>query len=98
MRVVLFLSAMTCLAGCDGLVGPDKSSDRGLISRHPLSTMVAGIWVDPNGCDHWIIDDGLEGFMSERIDADGLPVCSGIAPPNTVVGPFKVGGTINDTL
>ncbi|RYH01893.1 hypothetical protein EU805_11940 [Salipiger sp. IMCC34102] len=75
----------------------DKTRDRGINSHH-LSTMVAGIWVDPNGCDHWIIDDGLEGYMSERMTPDGRPVCSGVAPPETVVGPFKAGSRVPDPV
>ncbi len=45
----------------------DKTQDYGFRSHH-LSTMTAGIWVDPNGCDHWIIDDGVEGYLSMRLD------------------------------
>jgi hypothetical protein len=56
------------------------------------------IWVDPNGCDHWIIDDGIEGYLSQRLDPYGKPVCSGIAPPNTAIAPFKAAQTINDPL
>ena len=90
------------LAACEGgegvgSIGPDKSIDRG-INAHHLSTLVAGVWVDPNGCDHWIIDDGVEGYLSERLTPDGLPVCSGVAPPNTAVGPFKSGSPIPDSL
>ncbi|WP_375279872.1 hypothetical protein [Pseudooctadecabacter sp.] len=22
------------------------------------------IWVDPDGCTHWVMDDGFEGYMS----------------------------------
>ena len=78
-------------------IGPDKSVDRG-INSHDVSTMVAGIWVDPDGCDHWIIDDGVEGYLSARLDKFGKPVCSGVAQPNTVVGPFKSGSPIPDLL
>lgn len=63
-----------------------------------LTQLVAGIWVDPNGCDHWIIDDGIEGYLSERLTPDGRPVCSGIAPPSTAVGPFNGGTDIPDPL
>jgi hypothetical protein len=66
----------------------DKTVDRG-INSHSLSQMNAGIWVDPTGCDQWIIDDGVEGYLSARLDKYGKPVCSGIAEPNTVVGDFK---------
>jgi hypothetical protein len=72
--------------------GPDKSFDRGIDKKH-LSQLQAGIWVDPNGCDHWIIDDGVEGYLSGRLDKYGKPVCSGVAPPTQTVGDFKKGAT-----
>lgn len=73
----------------------DKTIDRGINSHH-LSTLQAGIWVDPNGCDHWIIDDGVEGYLSARLDKYGKPVCSGVAPPTHTVGDFKGGSPIPD--
>jgi outer membrane protein OmpA-like peptidoglycan-associated protein len=33
------------------------------------------IWVDPDGCEHWVMDDGAEGFMSPHVRRDGTPVC-----------------------
>ena len=56
------------------------------------------IWVDPDGCEHWVMDDGFEGYLSQRLDPYGKPVCSGIAPPNTAIGPYKGDQTINDPL
>ncbi|GAA4227378.1 hypothetical protein J4E08_20855 [Sagittula sp. NFXS13] len=103
-KLALMLTAGALLAGCEladgvGAYGPDKSIDRG-IDSDDLSSMRAGIWVDPNGCDHWIIDDGVEGYLSARLDKYGKPVCSGIAPPTTAVGNFKQGSTsiIGDPL
>lgn len=81
----------TALSGCLGNK-VDKTVDRGLDAKH-LSQLKAGIWIDPNGCDHWIIDDGVEGYLSARLDKYGKPVCSGTAPPNTAVGDFKGGAT-----
>ena len=82
------------LAGC-GELGPAKTADDGLIDSKELTTLRAWLWVDPNGCDHWIIDDGLEGYLSARLDRrTGKPVCSGIAPPTQTVGDFKGGGTV----
>lgn len=86
------------LAACSSFdaTGPNKGFDRGLIGRKHVSQLEAGIWVDPTGCDHWIIDDGAEGYLSLRLDRYGKPVCSGIAPPNTATGPFKQGEDILD--
>lgn len=33
------------------------------------------IWVDPDGCEHWVMDDGVEGYMSPHVTRDGKPVC-----------------------
>ena len=94
-RTIVMFGAIGALAACE--IGPDKSLDRGINSHH-LSTMVAGVWVDPNGCDHWMIDDGVEGYLSERMTPDGRPVCSGVAAPTMVVGPFQDGSPIPDPL
>lgn len=36
---------------------------------------VPTIWVDPDGCQHWVMDDGSEGYMSPNRTRDGRPVC-----------------------
>ena len=59
------------IAGCTGDTDRDTLIDSG-----PLEdTEVSGIWVDPNGCDHWVIKDILEGYMTPRLHPDGRPVC-----------------------
>jgi len=85
---ITVLAAGVALAAC-APVGPDKSFDGHLINKHSLSRMKAGIWIDPHGCDQWIIDDGVEGYLSARLDRYGKPVCSGIAAPTMTVGRFK---------
>lgn len=107
MKILSALTAaafMVSLSACGeaalighGPVGPDKTRDRGTDAKH-LSQLKAGIWVDPNGCDHWIIDDGVEGYLSARLDKYGKPVCSGVAPPTIATGPFKSGSNIRDPL
>jgi hypothetical protein len=79
------MAGVMFLAAC---AQTNKTVDRN-IDSDGLSQMTAGIWVDPNGCDQWIIDDGLEGYLSARLDRYGKPVCSGIAPPTQTVGQFK---------
>ncbi|MCV2882195.1 OmpA family protein [Actibacterium sp. XHP0104] len=34
-----------------------------------------GVWVDPDGCEHWVLDDGWEGYMTPHVSRDGIPVC-----------------------
>ena len=71
-----FVLAACSFGDSDRDYGPDSSS---------LTDMAAGIWIDGNGCDHWIIDDGLEGYMSPRFGADGKPVCRDGSVPYTTV-------------
>ena len=37
---------------------------------------VPAIWVDPDGCEHWAMDDGQRGFMDIRLDRQGNPICN----------------------
>ena len=39
------------------------------------------IWTDPDGCQHWVLDDGAEGFMTPNVRRDGTPVCDGQRAP-----------------
>lgn len=36
---------------------------------------VPAIWIDPDGCEHWVMDDGVEGFMTPHVNRQGIPVC-----------------------
>ncbi len=36
---------------------------------------IPGIWVDPDGCEHWVMDDGAEGYMTPHVTRKGIPVC-----------------------
>ena len=107
IKVIAILGVAVSLSACENVVSEgagsalgnkkDKTVDRGFDSKH-LSQLQAGIWIDPIGCDHWIIDDGVEGYLSPRVDKYGKPVCSGVAPPNTAVGPFKSGSVFGDPI
>jgi len=90
VKGIFLVAVIGSLAACDKV---DKTVDRGLDAKD-LSTLKAGIWVDPTGCDHWIIDDGVEGYLSQRLDRKGKPVCSGVAPPGVATGPFKAGSWV----
>lgn len=95
-KIALVVLAAGTLAACDQ-VPADKTIDRGFDAKH-LSQLKAGIWIDPEGCDHWIIDDGVEGYLTQRVDDYGKPICSGAGAPSTAVGPFKSGSTFGDIL
>ena len=96
VKIVTVMCAALALAACDA-PKKDKTVDRGIDAKH-LSQLKAGVWIDPNGCDHWIIDDGAEGYLSARLDKYGKPVCSGTAPPNTATGAYKSGSTVTDPI
>ena len=85
IKTAALLGALGMISACapnNGIM----DRDYGPIGSRHLSELQAGIWVDPTGCDHWIIDDGVEGYLSARLDDSGRPVCSGIAPPGYTVG------------
>lgn len=44
----------------------------------------ASIWVDPDGCQHWVMDTGTEGFMSQRLDSRGKPICGPVVGCGTI--------------
>lgn len=94
--LLIGLASAVLLSACDA-PKRDKTVDRGLDSKD-LSQLEAGIWVDPRGCDHWIIDDGVEGYLSARLDRNGKPVCSGAAPPGYATGNYKGGSGISDPI
>jgi len=75
-------------------IGEDLGRDAG-----SLSQLEAGIYIDPDGCHIWMIDDGLEGYWSRRRDpVSGLPVCTPVAPPNSIVGNISVDPGIPDRV
>ncbi len=106
-KLIMATSLVGTLSACGdvtgesggGLVNENKTIDYGQGNREKsLSELQAGIWIDPNGCDHWIIDDGIEGYLSQRLDKYGKPVCSGVGEPTTIVGPFQGNQTITDPI
>jgi hypothetical protein len=92
LLVVLGLTASAC--GITPYGGPDSviaaGSDRGFIDRSALVNGEAAIAYDPDGCQNWIIDDGIEGYSSPRFDpVTGLPICNNRFPPGTVIGGYQ---------
>lgn len=75
VKQVLILGIVaTTLAACeyrsDRTVITDTGIDAGIVIDG-----LANIWIDPDGCQHWYIDDGLEGYMTPRLNRDGTPRC-----------------------
>ncbi|WP_300059437.1 OmpA family protein [uncultured Roseobacter sp.] len=54
-----------------GAVAAQSDSQQGL----DRGQYVPSIWVDPDGCEHWVMDDGAEGFMTPHVTRQGIPVC-----------------------
>ncbi|WP_395541073.1 hypothetical protein [Neotabrizicola sp. sgz301269] len=67
--------------------GQDQGKDEGVLVNGR-----AAIAYDPDGCQNWIMDDGLEGYSTPRYDpASGLPVCNDKYPPGTVLRDYQTG-------
>lgn len=71
-----FARGLGALALSVGLAGAAFAQDRDINSPNYMEYYEPGIWVDPDGCAHWAMDDGLEGYMSPVRKRDGSPVCS----------------------
>ncbi len=97
-KPLLLLAAAALIPACSETFDKTRDQHFGDGSSTHLSNMTAGIWVDPQGCEHWIIDDGLEGYADLRRTPDGLPVCNSNLPRNVATGPFKSGSTLADAL
>ena len=88
------MKLIAAAVGCLVIAGSVVAADEFVVRKSTQAAgerYVPGVWVDPDGCEHWIIDDGVEGYLSARLDKYGKPVCSGIAQPNTAIGDFKNG-------
>ncbi|MCB1336039.1 MAG: hypothetical protein KDK10_00770 [Maritimibacter sp.] len=59
----------------------------------------AAVAVTPDGCQAWILDEGVEGYASTRSDPrTGLPVCDPAIPPGSVIGDHRVSKDVPDFL
>lgn len=95
-RAGLFIVVGLALSACgiQPYAGPNSTiatgSDRGIFDRSALVNGEAAIAYDPDGCQNWIIDDGIEGYSSPRYDpVSGLPICNNRFPPGTVIGEYQ---------
>lgn len=62
------------VASAGGLNNPAQAAaDARVASRG--ERYVPTIWVDPDGCEHWVMDDGAEGYMTPHVNRQGIPVC-----------------------
>ncbi len=57
-----------------GAVG-EAAAQQGVTREYIGEAYVPTIWVDPDGCEHWVMDDGWEGYMTPHVTRQGIPVC-----------------------
>ncbi len=98
MKIWLSLSlAAVLLSACEDGIQPYSGAnsiiaapvDRGF-DKGPLINGNAAIVYDPDGCQGWLIDDGIEGYSGRRFDpVSGLPICNNLYPAGTVIGNYQ---------
>ncbi|MBP0483608.1 OmpA family protein [Sagittula salina] len=76
----LALTALACLSAAVPAAAAGAENKDAFISTQNTRTIrgeqyIPGIWVDPDGCEHWVMDDGVEGYMDPHLDRKGMPVC-----------------------
>lgn len=55
--------------------GDVAQAEQGVTRTYIGESYVPTIWVDPDGCEHWVMDDGWEGYMTPHVTRQGIPVC-----------------------
>ena len=96
--IPLLLSGAFGLAACDDGITPYVFSPNTIIATNHDTGLDKGgllegdaaVAYDGDGCQVWIIDDGVEGYAGRRFDpVTGLPICNNLYPPGTVVGDYQ---------
>jgi outer membrane protein OmpA-like peptidoglycan-associated protein len=54
---------------------PVVNEDNIAINNNVTARIIPTVWIDPDGCQHWVFDDGVEGYMTPNVTRDGIPVC-----------------------
>ncbi|APX91144.1 cell envelope biogenesis protein OmpA [Brevirhabdus pacifica] len=78
--IAVLLPASAATAHEDASIG--RHTHRTVATANGRAKVVDGerykptIWVDPDGCQHWVMDDGAEGYMTPNVTRDGIPVCN----------------------
>lgn len=91
----LMLVAVAGVAACDKV---DQSVDRFTDSGQLEEKVKWGLYVDPDGCDVWMADDGIEGYAVARLEPKtGARVCSGVLPKGVAAG-HKSGSAVIDPI
>ncbi len=72
------IGRLSALVLCIAMAAPQ------IASAQQGERYIPGIWIDPDGCEHWVMDDGVEGFMSPHLRRNGTPVCHKVSRCATV--------------
>ena len=72
---VLRMTAGAALVATMALQGAAVSAQTKSQSGRDKGQYIPTIWVDPDGCEHWVMDDGVEGYMTPHTNRQGIPVC-----------------------
>ena len=104
--VLLALVAPIAVAGCNSTAydgGAPKllarAGDSGFGDGTGPRDGIAAVAVTPDGCEAWLMDEGVEGYASTRSDPrSGLPRCTTTIPPGSVIGNPNVSGDFPDYL
>ncbi|MBY6058680.1 OmpA family protein [Leisingera daeponensis] len=70
-KAIALAAAATAALGIAAASASAQTQQRTIKGERYVPT----IWVDPDGCEHWVMDDGAEGFMTPHVTPDGKPVC-----------------------
>ncbi len=63
---------LAVFAAVSSLALPAVAQERG----EPVGRIQWGVWIDPDGCMHWMADGGAEQYQVNRLDREtGRPVC-----------------------
>lgn len=70
------VAALATIISIAGLAASSASAQTTETRRTVIGERyVPTIWVDPDGCEHWVMDDGAEGYMTPHVTRQGIPVC-----------------------
>ena len=72
VRVIAGAAAMALVLVGITPNGAEAQRQRTIIGERYVPT----IWIDPDGCEHWVLDNGIEGYMTPNRTPDGRPVCN----------------------
>ena len=70
-RAIMTSAAAACVALMSIAEPAVAQNQRTVLGQRYVPT----VWVDPDGCEHWVMDDGVEGYMTPHVNRQGIPVC-----------------------